>query len=207
MKRITYGVITHEGLPGEDNLGDDIQAIAAGKFLPRVDRILEREKLNTYTEEVFTILNGWFMHNPAAFPPSRQITPIIITSFHISPMAAQRMMTPETIRYLKKYQPVGCRDLYTQRLLEDHGIEAWFSGCVTLTLKKKDFEYPGLPRGKVILSDIFFRYKPHGGRKEISRYYFFQKWTKRRLIKKLLPGNIEKEALWLSKSPKAMQNG
>ena len=38
------------------------------------------------------------------------------------------------IAYLKRFAPIGCRDIATRDLLMNQGIDAFFSGCVTTTL-------------------------------------------------------------------------
>lgn len=38
------------------------------------------------------------------------------------------------INNLKKYEPIGCRDISTQKFLEKNGINAYFSSCLTTTL-------------------------------------------------------------------------
>ena len=35
---------------------------------------------------------------------------------------------------MKQYEPIGCRDYYTRDLLLAKGVDAYFSGCMTLTL-------------------------------------------------------------------------
>ncbi len=82
------------------------------------------------------ILNGWFMWFPENFPPSEDILPLFV-SFHIVPSIAERLLTPITIEYLKKYGPIGCRDHYTRDLLLSKGVPAYYSSCLTLTLGKK----------------------------------------------------------------------
>jgi hypothetical protein len=115
------------------NLGDHIQSIAAEQFLPRVDTYLDRDFLSMYSDvEAAIILNGWFMENPFMFPPPESLKPLL-TSFHV---ADKRLLSPAGIAYLKKHGPIGCRDFYTEELLKQHGIDAYFSGCLTLTLEK-----------------------------------------------------------------------
>ena len=125
-----------------ENLGDDIQTLAAKQFLPRVDVIINREFLNQVNSEdiVKVIMNGWFTHRPENWPPSPNIEPLFI-SFHISPHIADKLLSKETLEYLKKYEPIGCRDEYTKNLLRSRGIDAYFSGCLTLTL---DYGYSHL---------------------------------------------------------------
>lgn len=195
-------IITHNDNSKQSNLGDDIQAIAARRFLPGTAMVIEREKLNSCKENICTILNGWYMHHPEEFPPSETIVPLIITSIHISPNAATKMMNNKTIAYFKKYGPVGCRDHYTKNLLEKHGIDAYFSGCLTLTLNREDFINKETEsrngRKDVLISDVFFRYKPEGGRRDIAKYYYFNLVKRRRLLKKILPPEIGKKVKYVT---------
>lgn len=78
-------------------------------------------------------MNGWFMWNPAKFPPAPSINPLFV-SFHIVPSFSERFFTKETIAYLKKFEPIGARDYGTRDLLESYGIKSYYSSCLTLTL-------------------------------------------------------------------------
>jgi hypothetical protein len=114
------------------NIGDDIQTLAAINFLKKKGiteyTFIDREKLSDYNGKPITmIMNGWYMHNINKFPPSNKIKPIFI-SVHIN--------TPELIKrnisYFKKHEPIGCRDEATVKLFKKHGINAYFTGCLTL---------------------------------------------------------------------------
>ena len=108
------------------NIGDYIQALASLQFLPSFDGFVEREGLNSYSEEECTvIMNGWFMHNPNQWPPSNMIHPIFF-SFHINSSVYDKFQEKESISYLKKYEPIGCRDTNTEELLNKNGIKAFF---------------------------------------------------------------------------------
>jgi hypothetical protein len=135
------------------NIGDYIQSIAALVFCDSVDIYLEREELNAYNEKnkIKVILNGWFMHNPANWPPSGCIIPKI-TSFHIDPACEPLMLNANGIAYLKNNGPIGCRDYNTKALLDKYGIPCYFSGCLSLTLGIK---YKTAERdGKVYFVDL-----------------------------------------------------
>jgi len=115
------------------NLGDEIQTIAQMNYIPQSAKVaaIDRELTNCYGgEHSFLISNGWFMHNLAAWPPSELIEPIF-TSFHLANAA---LLDSQNIDYFKRHGPVGCRDIWTVRLFEKHGIDAYFSGCLTLSL-------------------------------------------------------------------------
>lgn len=132
-----YGVIIY---PKSKNYGDDIQTIAAGKLLPSIDYYLDRENLNlvNVNEKLKVILNGWFMENPLNWPPVKNINPLFI-SFHITHQnKSDRVLINKThYNYFKKYEPIGCRDYHTLNLFNKIGIKAYFSGCITLTLKNQ----------------------------------------------------------------------
>ena len=129
------GVLVCEGEGLTKNIGDYIQSIAASQFLESFDDYVEREKLDTYEKlkDIRVVMNAWYMHNPENFPPSSYITPLL-TSVHIVPTIAERMLTESSIAYFKKHEPIGCRDTATQELLASKGIKSYFSSCLTLTL-------------------------------------------------------------------------
>ena len=139
------------GYPNSNNLGDFIQSIAAAEWMkPKSPVALNREELHNYEgPQAKLVMNGWFMDQPANWPPSASIEPLFI-SFHLNPTAEIGLLTPEGIRYFKKHQPIGCRDCYTQKTLEKHGIDTYFSACLTLTLKRVNF-VKGNKRRKGIL--------------------------------------------------------
>jgi len=43
-------------------------------------------------------------------------------------------ISQRTLDYFKKHEPIGCRDIATRDFLRQNGIDAYFSGCLTLTL-------------------------------------------------------------------------
>ena len=105
------------------NIGDYIQTLSVIKLINRDYQILDRERLNTYQEKSCkVIINGWFMENPNNFPPSANLNPLFI-SFHINPSISKAFLNTSTLSYLKERQPIGCRDKFTQTLLETHNIK------------------------------------------------------------------------------------
>ena len=118
------------------NVGDDIQTLAGINFLQKKGiteySFVNREKLHEYDgEEVNLVMNGWFMHEPKNFPPTDKIKPIWI-SFHV----ARPQIVTGNLEYFKKQPPIGCRDQATVDLLKRNGIDAYFTGCLTLFFDK-----------------------------------------------------------------------
>jgi hypothetical protein len=126
-----------------DNLGDDVQTLAAIQFLKKKGVqpafVIDRERLSSYSGPACKLLmNGWFMHDLAFFPPPPQVTPIFI-SFH----CANEALIASHVAYFQAHQPIGCRDLHTQALFKKHGVQAYFPGCLTLTFDPGPVERVG----------------------------------------------------------------
>lgn len=145
---MNYGLLTYAENKRFFNVGDYIQSLAARQFLPQVDAYLNREALGEYAgEPLKLIMNGWFTHNAARWVPSPVIAPLFI-SFHVNNTAAPAMLDERGVAYLKAHQPIGCRDRFTVEVLKAKGIEAYFSGCLTLTLDS--WRVPESERGDVV---------------------------------------------------------
>lgn len=129
-----YGLLKYDENKRFFNVGDNIQSLAAKQFLPQVDVFLNREKLADYKgDPVKLVMNGWFTHNIHNWVPSENIDPVFV-SFHMNNTAAPHMLSEKGIAYLKKHEPIGCRDQFTADTLKAKGIDAHFTGCLTLTL-------------------------------------------------------------------------
>ena len=128
------------------NIGDDIQTYAAMQFLPQIDYLIDREKLDgIYGDEkepIAVIMNAWFLNNKLNWPPANNIYPCCV-SMHFAELDPReceigfKFLNGIGGDYLKYYGPVGCRDKGTEHVLHDKGIDAFFSGCLTLTLPKQ----------------------------------------------------------------------
>jgi hypothetical protein len=134
---------------GTTNLGDEIQTIAAMRFIPRVDAWVDRERLDEFRSwrDHRIILNGWFLHRPDHWPPAINLKPLII-SFHLTNVISSQnrlgippsraVLGAQGVEYLRSHEPIGARDLHTLRKLRSAGVNAYFSGCLTLTLSVDD---------------------------------------------------------------------
>lgn len=129
-----YGLLTYREGKEKYNVGDYVQSLAARQFLPQTDEFMNRETLGDYKgDDIKLIMNGWFTHNIHHWIPANNIDPLFV-SFHMNNTAAPYMLTDKGIAYLKAHAPIGCRDKFTVQILKDKGIDAYFTGCLTLTL-------------------------------------------------------------------------
>lgn len=136
-----YGLLINS--PGI-NIGDEIQAIAARRFLPRVDYYINREKLSTFKpkarEKVKMIMNGWYLHDAKAWPPSDFIDPLLVSMHvnHVNKDVVKAFVSEKSQKFLGESSPVGARDLNTLNIMKRGGIDAYFSACLTLTLQRNE---------------------------------------------------------------------
>lgn len=141
------------------NIGDYIQSIAARQYIDKVDEYIEQEEADSYyprnKDRIRLIMNGWFQWRAEKWPPSEYIFPLLV-SMHISPLKAKELLSPDGIAFLKKYAPVGCRDIGTKKLLDSVGVPSYFSACLTLTLGKKYMISPGEDRRGICFVDPYF---------------------------------------------------
>jgi hypothetical protein len=130
------------------NIGDDIQTIAVKRFLPNCAVPIDREFIHEFSSQapVKAVISGWFMHLKGGYwelplpspekswPPASQIDPFFI-SIHLTGQFHPIVFSEENIDYLKQHGPIGARDLYTLKILQEKNIPSYFSGCLTLTLE------------------------------------------------------------------------
>jgi hypothetical protein len=128
------------------NIGDDIQTFAVMRHLPRVDCFLDRESLDAFEPDdgrpVAVPMCGWYMDRKWHWPPSRFVVPLLTSMHYDARRNGKRPGCPVGTEFLsgrgadwwKAWGPVGCRDFHTLELFRERGIDAYFSGCVTLTL-------------------------------------------------------------------------
>lgn len=136
------------------NIGDDIQSFVTSTLITPsyiinrddYDKVYdyetgERVELN---EEVYLIMNGWFMHGPEWVGNNKPITGIkfpikneLIIPIFIStclPYACKELYEKESLEYLDKYSPILCRDKDTHDKLAENNITSGYFGCLTQLL-------------------------------------------------------------------------
>ena len=205
-----YGLLSYEENKRFFNVGDNIQSLAAKQFLPQVDTFLKREKLGEYQEEpIKLIMNGWFTHNIHHWVPSEHIIPLFV-SFHMNNTAAPFMLSEKGIAYLKKHQPIGCRDMFTVDTLNAKGIEAYFTGCLTLTLDS--YKVADSERGGAIyIVDPLYGYNTY---KKVTYDYkrflrsvqngkIFQLGKRKKHLDKFLDKELQVKAIHIEQEPPA----
>jgi hypothetical protein len=120
------------------NIGDWIQSFAVESLVKRIRGAefditrIDRDSLPSYQgPPVKLIMNACFTAH--CFPLPSQIEPIFI-GFQTS--------NPELIRehveFFTRHQPIGCRDTTTRDLFLAQGVNAYVTGCLTMSLPKRE---------------------------------------------------------------------
>jgi len=137
-----YGIFIYDYFDGrheyfEGNIGDYIQSLAALQYLPKNCKpyFIDRDAVRYYYgPKVKLIMNSWNHIIRSNTYISSQISPFFV-SYHID---NDDKLPLKYIENLKKYSPIGCRDIKTRDQLNNYGIKSYFSSCLTTTL---DIDY------------------------------------------------------------------
>ena len=93
------------------------------------------------------ILNDRPVNRVLPFP--EDVVPVLISSV----MLRNEEIPQELVEYLKRVEPIGCRDEQARTMLRELGIEAYLMGCFTMCLPRRA-SGPKPGEGKTFLVDI-----------------------------------------------------
>lgn len=127
------------------NLGDWIQSLAVQRLVESLGSAggeiikVDRDSLPAYQgPPVKLIMNACFFEH--CFPIPLQVDPVFV-GFQTS----SRDLIREYLDYFKAHQPIGCRDTSTRNLFREQGVDAYITGCLTMTLPLRE-ERPAVPK-------------------------------------------------------------
>lgn len=133
-----YGVLEYKN-PRCINIGDAMQIIAVLNLYQKIG-IDEADiiRVNFYDLQVY---DGEEVILPICFPfygynSQNKVTcfsPKIVPVF-LSLSLFDTNLDNDEVEYLKKYEPIGCRDEFTAEGLAKRGLKTYLNGCMTLTL-------------------------------------------------------------------------
>ena len=183
MGTVQFAGLAYRGL---NNLGDHIQSIATERLLPSIVQRFNRDTLAyaNPTVPLSIVMNGWFSHHPeTCLPRSVNLHPVF-WGFHITDTndSWDYFSQKEVLRYLRQYEPIGCRDPYTAERLSALGVETFVSYCLTLTLPRREKKPEN---GKVFVVDAFQVPLPEELKKEAIYYTHISFFKYRDALKRL----------------------
>lgn len=140
----SYSNFSFEKLIAKDgmatvNLGDYMQTIAARNVFRKLEIqdedivAIDRDKIRDYRgDDAIVIFNACFYKH--CFPIPDSITPVFVGF-----QAAEDVIV-QNKEYLKRFEPIGCRDVTTCNHLNANGVSAFVTGCLTLSFDKRPIE-------------------------------------------------------------------
>lgn len=161
------------------NLGDPIQSYAVKNLyremgIPEEDIVpVPRYDLSNYDgEECVCVVNSASNYEELAYdshfmPPSEKVHAIPM-SLHI-----HRKLSDAELAYYQTCGGVGCRDIRTAEYLRGLGVDAYLTGCLTLTLPRRSEEIA----------------------KKADKVYFFEVPSD---VMKIMPQELKEEGIVLS---------
>lgn len=173
------------------NIGDDIQSFITSTLLD-ISYIIDRDDYNiiydyntgkkivNLEENIYVIMNGWFMHNSnwktgnnnIKFPyKNNKLIPIYISTCLSKDVPL--LYTNECIKHYKQHSPILCRDSTTYNILKDNGVDAELYGCLTQLLDIKNI--PDNKNYKEIYKDsiIYIDCKDKWEKRDINEKNFY----------------------------------
>jgi hypothetical protein len=164
------------------NLGDDLQSLAVALAIGRPDCYVNRDRLDQIRldKRHRLIMNSWFaIKRYRALPPS-DIEPI----FFGFCVGRRELLNDAWLPYLQSHQPIGCRDEESATWLNEHGITAHMTGCITLWLGHRTALVPASQRSGIYMVDVPEEIEP------------------------AIPAHIRRQAIRLTNAPtRALRNG
>lgn len=156
------------------NIGDNVQTYAIDYLykymgIPQKDIIdINYTGLSDYKGDYVIVpmaqaLSNYKRYN--VFPLSEKIIPFFISTAQCDEEC------DEILHLFQQYQPIGCRDEVTMRLMRKKGIQAYLSGCITLVLPLRD--------NRIKRNKVFFVDTPY----ELEKY---------------IPNNIKKNSVYVT---------
>ena len=140
-----FGTISYDALQSlasSCNLGDEMQGFGGLQFVPFIDRFIDRERVveTSGNEPVTIFFNAWWGRDEMSWPPGPNVDPVLVA------LHAHKNVFPKFwgkhIDYFKSREPIGCRDTGTLNLMRQYGVEAYFSACMTLTIRNPNLNKP-----------------------------------------------------------------
>lgn len=162
-----YWQCTETGQNYRVNIGDNLQFMAIKYLYKKMgieDQIVEltTKEVKDYDGREYLILPlNWSFFDPAWMNGDMiAISPKIIPVFLAMTLGARhedKYFNKDNIAYLKKYEPIGCRDEVTRDILRQYGIDAYVNGCLTSILPYSESN----ERDTVYFADVPIRLKEY----------------------------------------------
>ena len=130
------------------NLGDQLQLIALDQIYDKMGvsksdlfYVDKNELLSYKGENLILPINMPLADIYDISEISPDITPIFLG------LSMQKSyLTVNEVNYLKKYEPIGCRNCKTYSVMNKYGVNSYLGGCVTVTFPSRKSPPPRMQK-------------------------------------------------------------
>lgn len=191
-----FGNLARQNTNGSDttitvvNIGDDLQLMIIDYLYSQLqvntsDVVkLELRELKDYQGEDVILPLNWslfdsFFMNGDRIAISDKIIPVFLSMTIQTTFYKETLFNKYNIEYLKRYEPIGCRDAYTMNMLRKYHIRAYLNGCLTSVFPKRQ----NLNQNKVFFVDVPVELLPYipdeleGNYETMTQQYYFVQGT------------------------------
>lgn len=170
------------------NFGDNLQFMAIdylySVFLPDTQEVvkLQLNEIRDYRGEDIILPLNWNLFDRAFMDGNRidiseNILPVFLGMTIESYAYKESFFNDYNIAYLKRHEPIGCRDAHTVDVLRQYHIRAYLNGCLTSVFPKRE----KIAQNRIVFVDVpigLLPYIPEGmkGQYEVmtQQHYFDQ---------------------------------
>ena len=126
---------------GSYNLGDDLQLMAINHLYKEMG--IHKNSILRIGMSELSYYSGEYAILPVSFPLYgyreenfiTMFSPKIIPVFLSLSIMTHNISEAECV-YLRRFEPVGCRDYHTMKIMREHNIMSYLNGCMTVTLPR-----------------------------------------------------------------------
>lgn len=159
-------------------IGDDIQLLAIERLYKYMN--VDYNDVIRIPFHQLSSYNGEYVILPISFPLYGYHDALKITQFsdRIIPVflalsTLTNVYDEKEVEYLRRFEPIGCRDLHTMKALREHGVMAYLNCCMTTTLERRPSTIQGETIYCIDVQDTLDSYIP----KEIKEKAVFSSHT------------------------------
>lgn len=126
-----------------NNIGDNMQIMAVDNLytymgIPNKDVVrIDFSQMDVYEGEDVILPINWYFHKFFKYGKknvfSDKIYPIFLGASFVS-----NIFSDEEVAFLRRHEPIGCRDEWTYNNLKAYGIEAYLNGCMTSLFPRRE---------------------------------------------------------------------
>lgn len=147
--KMKYGFLSHIGFQksgGEGNkrivsMGDIFEGLALRNIYNRMG-IKENELVSCHHYEMSDYMGEYIVVPINVYQLNLNWSKRILPVFLGLTLGGEHEISNKDIALLRRFQPIGCRDERTMRMLLDLGIQAYLQGCLVATFDEREQNLP-----------------------------------------------------------------